>query len=51
LIEKTGAIDVYFEDEIQVLVEEPELFSLSTLKETLTELEVEFTEISGSGTF
>ncbi len=46
MIEKTGAIDVYFEEQIEVLVEEPDLFSMSALEETLEEMKVEYTDIA-----
>jgi hypothetical protein len=50
LIEKTGAIDVYFEEEIQVLVADPDLFDQAAMEETLAELEVEYTDIEGGET-
>jgi len=47
LIEETGAIDVYFEEEIQILVANPELFPMQALESTLDELKVEYTTIVG----
>ena len=47
MIEATGAIDVYFEEEIQILVANPALFPMQALESTLAELEVEYTAIVG----
>ena len=38
MIAKTGAIDVYFEDEIEILIENPDQFSVADVEETLAEL-------------
>ena len=48
MIEETGAIDVYFEDTIEVLVEEPDEFPLTSLRKVLEEKEIEFSEVERS---
>ena len=45
MIEKAGALDVYFEEEIQVLVADSDRFSLPDLEDALDELEVEYSTI------
>ena len=45
MIAKSGAIDVYFEEEIEILVGDPDEFSASTVGEVLDELEIEYTTI------
>ncbi len=47
-MERTGAIDVYFEEQVEILVADTEEFSVDTASEVLTELELEFTEIEVS---
>jgi len=47
-MERTGAIDVYFEEQVEILVADPEEFSVDTASEVLTELELEFSEIEVS---
>ena len=49
LIEKSGALDVYFEEQVEILVEHPERFSTSTVEEVLDELKVEYTEVRAAG--
>jgi len=44
LIEKTGALDVYFEDSIQILAPEGTL-EAEAISKVLAENEIEFTEI------
>ena len=48
MIEKTGAIDVYFEETIEILVDDAQPFSVAAAKEVLTENKVEFTSIEKS---
>ena len=45
MIARTGALDVYFEDQIEILVEDPDLFSVTAVEEILTEMKVEYTKI------
>ena len=45
MIAKSGALDVYFEEEIEILVGDPDEFSASTVEEILGELEIEYTKI------
>lgn len=47
-MERTGAIDVYFEEQVEILVADPEEFSVDTASEVLTGLEIEFSEIEVS---
>jgi hypothetical protein len=44
-MEKTGAIDVYFEEAIEILVEQPEIFSVADVKKVLEENEIKFSVI------
>ena len=46
MLERTGAIDVYFEDEIQIVVEDPNEFSIESLEGVLEANEIEYTEIT-----
>ena len=46
MIEQTDAIDVYFEDEMQVLVNDVSAFSMEALKSVLETKEVQFSEIT-----
>ena len=48
MIEQTGALDVYFEDQIQILVDDPASFSLDDAKAVLTANKVEFTQLEMS---
>jgi len=48
LIEKTGAIDVYFEDEIEILVADPEAFNVEALEGVLEANEIEYTRVAHS---
>jgi len=45
LIQATGAIDVYFEDRIEILVADAEAFSTGAVEATLREAEIEFETI------
>jgi len=50
LLEKTGALDVYFEDSMQILVSEMDTFSVETLESVLKEKQIAFTTIErGAG--
>lgn len=49
LIEKTGAIDVYFEDQVEILVANPEEFALDAVPDVFEAHELEFTEIEVTG--
>ena len=42
---KTGAIDVYFEDQIEILIAEPGDFPVTAVEEVLTANEIAFTSI------
>ena len=44
-MERTDAIDVYFEDQVEILVGDPEAFPVDAVREVLTGLEIEFSEI------
>lgn len=46
MIEKTGAIDVYFEDQIEILLEDPDAVSLDTVEDVLKAKEVEHTGVT-----
>ncbi|MHC4377350.1 MAG: hypothetical protein ACYS26_12180 [Planctomycetota bacterium] len=48
MIDRTGALDVYFEDQIQILVGDPASFSMDDAKAVLTANEVEFTQLEMS---
>lgn len=45
MIEKTGALDVYFEKEIEILLPTPDPLEVAEVKKILEENEVEFSEI------
>ena len=42
----TGAIDVYFEKEIEIVVSNPDTFPVESAKRALTEAGVEFTRLA-----
>lgn len=46
MIEKTGALDVYFEDTIEILMPSEEPPSEQAVREVLTESEIQFTRIA-----
>ncbi|QDU66168.1 hypothetical protein Pla86_12340 [Planctomycetes bacterium Pla86] len=46
---ETGAIDVYFEDQIEILVANPDDFSVDAVREVLTANEIEFSEVKTAG--
>ncbi|MEM7307196.1 MAG: hypothetical protein AAF682_11030 [Planctomycetota bacterium] len=46
MIERAGALDVYFEEEIEILVADPETFSVAAVEEVLTESEVAFSMLA-----
>lgn len=48
-MQETGAIDVYFEDQVEILVTSTEEFPVDAVHEVLTAHELEFTEIDVSG--
>ena len=48
MIGETGALDVYFEDQIQILVDDPASFSMDDAKAVLTANEVKFTQLEMS---
>lgn len=48
MINEAGALDVYFEDQIEILVGEPGTFSLENVEAVLTANEVEFEQIEVS---
>jgi hypothetical protein len=48
LIEKTGAIDVYFEDNIEIVVESTDDFPVEAVKEVLTAAELEYTWVESA---
>lgn len=48
MIEQTGAIDVYFEEEIEILVDDPDGYSYEKLESVLDSLEIEYTQIAAS---
>ena len=48
MIENSGALDVYFEDKVEILVEHPERFSVADVEELLTELKVEYTTVQAA---
>ena len=50
MLEKTSAIDVYFEDEIEILVPDADEFEVDTAKEILAEAKIEYTQIEASST-
>ena len=50
MIETTGAIDVYFEDGIEILVGEGEAFPISEVEKILEEREIKFSKIEKSAT-
>lgn len=50
MIEHTGALDVYFEDEIEILVADGDSFRDDMIDDVLQEHEVAFTRIQGGGT-
>lgn len=45
-MKETGVLDVYFEEEIQIVVTDPEEFSVVEAKRVLTESGVEFTTLA-----
>lgn len=45
---ETGALDVYFEDQIQILVDDPASFSMDDAKAVLTANELKFTQLEMS---
>ena len=47
-MENTGAIDVYFEEEIEILVGEAGEFPVSGVEEILEESEIEYSKIEKS---
>ena len=46
MIQKAGAIDVYFEEAIEILVTDPEAFPVDTAKKVLGDAGIEFTTIA-----
>ena len=48
LIEKTGALDVYFEDTIEILMPDEEPLHEEAVRAVLTESKVEFSRIEKS---
>lgn len=48
MIEKTGALDVYFEDTIEILMLREGLLREETVRAVLTEFEVKFSRIETS---
>ncbi len=48
LIEKTGALDVYFEDTIEILMPDEEPLREEVVRAVLTESKVEFSRIEKS---
>lgn len=48
MIDQTGALDVYFEDQIEILVGDPESFSMDDAKAVLTANELEFSQLEMS---
>jgi hypothetical protein len=48
LIEKTGALDVYFEDTIEILMRDEEPLREKDVRAVLTESKVEFSRIEKS---
>ena len=48
LIEKTGALDVYFEDTIEILMPDDDPLPEEAVKAVLTEAEVAFSRIERS---
>jgi len=49
LIEESGAFDVYFEEEIEIVVTDPDGFSSVEAKRVLEEAEIEFTRLAAAG--
>lgn len=47
MIEETGALDVYFEDEIQILVDGDTELDVERVAAVLTESEISYSEIRG----
>ena len=45
MIQRTGAIDVYFADEIEILVGDPDEYSFEALASVLDTMEIEYTAI------
>lgn len=45
MIQLTGVIDVYFEDQIEILVADEEEFSSEAAQAALREAEIEFTQL------
>ena len=45
MIQQTGAVDVYFEDQIEIAVADPDEYSVDEAKRVLTESGVEFTTV------
>ncbi len=50
MLEKTGAMDVYFEDAIEILSSGDSL-TVASIIEVLTEKEIEFTKVEESSSF
>jgi len=48
LIDKTNALDVYFEDQIQILVHEPDLFVVDGVKGVLAANKIQYSKIEKS---
>ena len=46
MIEKTGAFDVYFEESIEILVDDSDDFDVDRLREVLDEFAFECTKIT-----
>jgi len=46
LLQKTSAIDVYFEDEIEILVPDPDDFPVEAVREVLNAREIAFSAIA-----
>ncbi len=46
MIEKTGAFDVYFEESIEILVDDSDDFDVDHLREVLDEFAFEYTKIT-----
>ena len=47
-MKEAGALDVYFEDTIEIVVNDPDDFSIGRAKEVLAESEVEFTTLAAA---
>ncbi len=45
-MQATGAIDVYFEEKIEILVEDPDEFPVEEAKRVLSDSGIEFTTVA-----